>query len=233
MSQSTLFSLEDLTVGFERTPSLALKRINVRFCAGDFIVLTGSNGSGKSTFLGVLSGRVITRSGKLLLPQGKRFEPRLLPRLFRVSTVHQRQEDGIIPGISIIDHLVFRSSHDRRREQVKKEAYSFLCSFSLFKDLADRQDELASNLSGGWQQLLQVAACVFAKPDILLLDEPNSNLSEAKQEALDAFLAKHALAPVVIYVSHRAPSLPILQRVNRRWIIAEGELVSCMLSAQE
>jgi ABC-type multidrug transport system ATPase subunit len=184
----------------------ALSSLNLKISAGEFYLLRGANGSGKTTLINVLAGRAQADSGSCLVRGVEIRATTDLPRNFSVATVFQSMQAGIVPGLSVSDHFILRralSNRDRMpRSQIRGMARSFVETRPLLRTLLDRFDDPGTGLSGGWQQALQIAAAVFAEPDILLLDEPTSNLSPENRAVLDELVAADCSSKIVIYSTH-------------------------------
>jgi ABC-type branched-subunit amino acid transport system ATPase component/predicted MFS family arabinose efflux permease len=148
---------------------------------GETLALLGTNGSGKSTVLRCIAGlgtpsrgairhhgRSITyvspeqrtRSGLLLLPGGK--------SVFGDMTIRENLE------MATWNHRGDRADLERRIEG----------SLGLFPELAGRQDQVASSLSGGEQQLLALAGVLACEPEILMIDELSLGLAPVVVERL-------------------------------------------------
>jgi ABC-type branched-subunit amino acid transport system ATPase component/predicted MFS family arabinose efflux permease len=148
---------------------------------GETLALLGTNGSGKSTVLRCIAGlgtpsrgavrhqgRSITymapeqrtRAGILLLPGGK--------SVFGDMSIRDNLE------MATWNHRADRADLDRRTE----------AALALFPELADRDEQLASSLSGGEQQLLALAGVLACEPEILMIDELSLGLAPVVVERL-------------------------------------------------
>ena len=227
-----LFRLEGVLVSYQTALSghaevTGLDRLNGTVFEGDFVWLSGPNGSGKTTLLGVLAGRVVTDSGLCVLGDGRSIKPEGLPRHFSVCTVFQNLAAGIVPGLTVADHLAMRALMLKRatsRTQATAAAGRFITAHPVLRELSARKQDGAHELSGGWQQVLQVAAGLFARPDVLLLDEPTSHCSPATKADLEAFIARSVSARLVVYISHERPGPEIMGRVTKSWTLRQGQL---------
>lgn len=174
---------------------------------GDFWFLLGPNGAGKSTFAKAVLGFLVPLAGRLRLEGGRRrgesigFVPQhcaLLPTLS--TTLHEFVDLG------------FASLRVPRPEREERVAWAIEAV-----GLAGREGHDVHDLSGGQRQRAMVARALVRRPQLLVLDEPTSNLDPASQEALLVVLARlhretgltllfvcHDVAVAARYASHVA-----------------------------
>ena len=160
---------------------------------GEFTVVIGSNGSGKSTFLNLLAGTLRSGSGSIRLHD----QPlQRLPdhrRARRIGRVMQNPLEGTSPGLTIAENL--RLAEGRRRavigwhglrgihpNQADRRRYRELLE-QLGLPLADRIDTLVGQLSGGQRQTISLVMATLGHPQLLLLDEHTAAL-DPKAEAM-------------------------------------------------
>jgi putative ABC transport system ATP-binding protein len=160
---------------------------------GEFTVVIGSNGSGKSTFLNLLAGTLRCDSGSIRLndqPLQKLPDHR---RARRIGRVMQNPLEGTCPGLTIAENL--RLAEGRRRStigwqglrgihpnQADRRRYRDLLE-QLGLPLADRLDSLVGLLSGGQRQTISLVMASLGNPELLLLDEHTAAL-DPKAEAM-------------------------------------------------
>jgi branched-chain amino acid transport system ATP-binding protein len=171
----TSLAVEGLVAGYPGGPPV-VRGVTTEFGPG-VTLLIGPNGAGKSTLLKaivgmarVMDGRVVAngdeiqqlqpwkthRAGVSLVPQGRCNFPRM--------SVHENLELGVA-GLG----------RGPRRERVAE-------MYDSFPMLRDKRRQLAGNLSGGEQQILEMAMVLEARPQILLIDEPSLGLSPHAQD---------------------------------------------------
>jgi energy-coupling factor transport system ATP-binding protein len=171
---------------------------DVRFTieAGELVVLMGASGSGKSTVLAALAGTLPDGGGSgSLLVEGPEHAP------VRIGLVQQEPEGNIVME-QVGDDVAFPLENAAVPvERIWADVSHAVASVGLQVPLV----RSTSNLSGGQQQLLAVAAATVAGPHLLLLDEPTANLDpESAAEvlaAVDAVRTAHGCTVVV--VEHR------------------------------
>lgn len=160
---------------------IALTDVSLKLQAGDFAVVVGGNGAGKSTFLNMLAGEVIPDSGVIAI-DGK--EITTLPthqRAKYISRVFQDPSIGTATALSLEENLAVANLRGLKRgfgrglTRVQSEAFrERMASFDL--GLEKRMKAKASLLSGGQRQALSLLMAVLQRPQLLLLDEHTAAL---------------------------------------------------------
>ncbi len=164
-----LLAVGDMHVAYGKAE--VVHGVSFTVAVGEFAVMLGRNGAGKSTILHALSGLVPNR-GKVV------FGGEDLSR----ATARTRVRAGIVPvleghrvftSLSVEDNLLIGTYANRPRgDRSKLERI-----YELFPELAERRHLQASRLSGGQQQILAVGQGVIGDPRLLILDEPSGGLS--------------------------------------------------------
>jgi len=180
----------------------------------DFIVLTGPNGGGKTTLLRLVAGLLQPTCGTIerragiaigYLPQYRHID-RQFPTMV---------EDIVLSGLSNRKKLWQRFNAEHR-----KRVHEVLHTFHL-EELAQRP---ISDLSGGqWQRTLLARAFV-SRPDLLLLDEPETHLDEASRAELYALLQEQGKESAIVVVSHDEHQFPHVPNL-RIWHVEDKKVV--------
>ncbi|WP_460099649.1 ABC transporter ATP-binding protein [Pseudomonas sp. H3_C08] len=174
-----------------------LRDINLEIAAGEFVVFVGPSGCGKSTLLRLIAGLDSICAGDLLI-DGRRVND-LEPRERGVGMVFQSY--ALYPHMSVYDNISFglklaKTEKSSLRERVLKTAQIL----QLDKLLLRKPKEL----SGGQRQRVAMGRAMAREPDILLFDEPLSNLDASLRVQMRNEIARlHArLRSTMIYVTH-------------------------------
>ncbi|WP_460410693.1 MULTISPECIES: ABC transporter ATP-binding protein [unclassified Pseudomonas] len=174
-----------------------LRDINLEIAAGEFVVFVGPSGCGKSTLLRLIAGLDSICAGDLLI-DGRRVND-LEPRERGVGMVFQSY--ALYPHMSVYDNISFglklaKTEKSSLRERVLKTAQIL----QLDKLLQRKPKEL----SGGQRQRVAMGRAMAREPDILLFDEPLSNLDASLRVQMRNEIARlHArLRSTMIYVTH-------------------------------
>jgi ABC-type sugar transport system ATPase subunit len=182
---------------------LALDQVSFGIERGSCHALVGENGAGKSTLGKILAGVYVADAGQILLDgQPVQATTPLAARKLGIAMVHQ--ELAFCPNLTIAENLCLGDlPHtagwlDRRR--MRELARSMLDEIEADLDV----DRPISQLSTGQEQLVQIAAALGTRAQVIVMDEPTSSLSVRESEHLFQLLAKLKQRGItVIYVSHR------------------------------
>ena len=148
---------------------------------GEFVSVIGSNGSGKTTMLNIISGDVMPDSGNVYL-SGKDITKTVnYKRAQNMARVFQNPANGTCPTMTIFQNLSIADNKGKRYNLTKglntarKDFYRSLLE-TLGMGLEDRLETLAGALSGGQRQALALLMATISGPDVLLLDEHTAAL---------------------------------------------------------
>jgi branched-chain amino acid transport system ATP-binding protein len=139
---------------------------------GQFVALMGPNGAGKSTLLKTLYGMTTIKGGSISW-QGKDITA-LKSRAILAEGISWVPQGRCNFPVMTVDENLQMAAYTLRDGRVKAERDYV---YDLFPILKTRRNTLAGNMSGGEQQLLEVAMAVLQRPKILLVDEPSVGLS--------------------------------------------------------
>jgi len=178
-----------------------LEGISVVARAGRVLAVTGSSGSGKTTLLSVLGGLVAANAGEAAYdggPVGTRGgEPRR-------GTAFVLQTYGLVPTLTAEENvaIALRAADVEPREAAERAAAAL-----DRLGVADLADRLISELSGGQLQRVAVARALAAVPDVLLADEPTSELDEVNRDLVVAEIRAEALRGAVVVLATHDPDV--------------------------
>jgi branched-chain amino acid transport system ATP-binding protein len=151
-----------------------LKGIDLEVRPGEIVALLGSNGSGKTTTINVISGVIPLWSGRVEYG-GRRVDglhPSAIVKLRLVQCPEGRQ---LFPGLTVLENLRLGSySRSLSAAQMQTETEHV---YQLFPVLQERRRQLAGTLSGGQQQMLAIGRALMARPTLLIMDEPSLGLA--------------------------------------------------------
>ncbi|WP_417264634.1 ABC transporter ATP-binding protein [Celeribacter sp.] len=175
-----------------------IKGIDMTIHTGEFVSLLGPSGCGKTTLLRMIAGLETASAGDIVI--GGRSCTHLPPEKRNISMVFQSY--ALIPHLTVLENVLFPlemraiGAPAERREQ----AMAVLETVGL----AALSKRLPKQLSGGQQQRVAVARAVVSKPDVLLLDEPLSNLDAAMRERMqEELMTLHrATGLTTVFVTH-------------------------------
>ena len=180
---------------------IALKDVTLKFEPGEFIAILGESGSGKTTFLNMISGVDVKTSGKIVFND-------LDVDKFNDSKWREirNQEIGFIfQRFNLIDHLtvmenvvlplILTGSDNTVAREIARRLLKEV-------DLEGIEDKLASELSGGQRQRVAIARTIFINPTIILADEPTGALDSTTAKDIMNLIQKFAPGRIIIMVTH-------------------------------
>ncbi|MDD3462599.1 MAG: ABC transporter ATP-binding protein [Sulfurospirillaceae bacterium] len=221
-----MIKLEKVTKVFAQGQNevVALKDISLHVRNGEFVVLKGASGSGKSTILSLIAGLSKPTCGEILV------DGKSISKLFdNFSAMFRRENIGfifqkynLIPTLSAKDNIIVPlvpSNPDPK--EVEKKAYDVMEKFSI----ASKADMLVKNLSGGEQQRVAIARALVNNPRIIIADEPTANLDSKLSLELIEILKKLKAENRTILVATHDPLFFGLDCVDGVIEVKNGEIL--------
>lgn len=167
-----------------RNGTQALKGVNLKVAEGDFFALLGSNGAGKSTTIGIISGLVNKSSGKV----------KIFDYDYDSQQAQAKSCIGLVPQEfnfnqfeRVIEILVNQAGYyGITREHAYERAETYLKQLELW----DKRDVMARELSGGMKRRLMIARALIHHPKLLILDEPTAGVDIEIRRSMWKFLTR-------------------------------------------
>jgi branched-chain amino acid transport system ATP-binding protein len=147
---------------------------------GEFVSLIGSNGAGKTTTLNTIIGMLSPTKGSITL-RDQRIDRLPSTRIIDLGLALVPEVRAVFPQMNILDNLLVGA---QARRAWNKRAATLDWVFQLFPRLKERKKQLAGTMSGGEQQMLNVARALMSRPDVLMLDEPSLGLAPKVVQAI-------------------------------------------------
>jgi simple sugar transport system ATP-binding protein len=206
-----------------------LSGVDLTIDKGQTTALLGANGAGKSTLIKILSGVYSSFTGEILI-DGKAvtIDSPTTAKAAGIETVHQRIDEGVIPGLTVAENLLF--------ERIVSGEISRTVSL---KTIVNEAEKIASALDLKWsksklrndvyelgiaeQQMLILARALSRSPKLLILDEPTSALSNAESQNLFKFIKNlESQGIAILYVSHKLSEIE--QLAKKLVVIRDGKM---------
>lgn len=152
-----------------------LKDIQFSIFPGDFVILLGANGAGKSSLFRLLMREQDPTAGRILFRGQPATQIRLSNWRRRIKILTQHPNHSLFPSFTVFEHFKIMDEDAVLSEKTKKEKTSAYL-FDFNPNLSSKLDETVLHLSGGESQALALALAVLNPPEVLLLDEHTSAL---------------------------------------------------------
>ena len=162
---------------------LIIKDLSLKVDGGEFCLIGGESGIGKTTLLNVVSGLKKPDQGEIFL-NDKTLNSKnkfVLPEKRNIGYVFQ--DFALFPHINVYKNITFAS------ENISKDLFSK--TIEALK-LEEHINKMPYQLSGGLQQRAAIARAIMMKPSLLLLDEPCSNLDAQNSDSVQSILSWYA-----------------------------------------
>ncbi len=217
----------------KKLPLLEMKNINKTFgishvlkdaCfelqAGEVHALMGGNGAGKSTLVKCLTGVFQKDSGDIYI-RGERVNIRNVNDAHRHGISMISQELSLAPDMSVADNIFLGREKTKWGFTNKKAAIEASRKVIAELELDIDPEMLVKNLPPAKQQLVEIGKAVSCSPDILIMDEPSSSLSEGEVKILFRMIHKLKSEGVgIIYTTHKMDELDII--CDRVTVLCDG-----------
>ena len=216
MANSNL-TIQDLRAGYGNLD--ILNGVDLDVLSGQFVALMGPNGAGKSTLLKSLYGMTTIKGGSISWQDRNiaGYKPRAILGE-GISFVPQGRCN--FPLMTIDENLQMAAYTLRDAKMKSDRDYVY----DLFPILKTRRNTLAGNMSGGEQQLLEVAMAVLQRPKVLLVDEPSVGLSPAAIGIVfDELLRLHASGMTILLVEQNTKKA--MEVAQRAVILRLGKVI--------
>ena len=217
-TETNSLNLVDISVHYGAV--VALDEISLGVQQGELVAVMGPNGAGKSTVLKAIMGLApvvagsiywrgslltaatheIVKEGIAFVPQGR--------RVFTHLTIEENLEMGCL-------YLKDREEKERRKDSVME----------VFPILRQKRRDLASQMSGGQQQMLALGRGLMAAPEVLLLDEPTLGLAPlvVKETFQKISEINDRFSTTIFVVEHNIKG--VLDIVDRAYVLDKGRVV--------
>ncbi len=203
-ASTALLSAQDLELAYNT--QVVLEKASMTICEGDRMGLVGRNGSGKSSFLRILTGEQPADAGDVVTRRGLRIG--YLPQEFKLNPEHTVMESirsGAKPILDLIhefENLPATSDRHERIEQQINAADGWELDQRIESTMTHLQvpqaDRKVGDLSGGEHRRVALCRAIIAQPDLLILDEPTNHLDNESIQWVEQFLKTYKGALLLV-----------------------------------
>ncbi len=193
-----------------------LKGCTVGVDKGEIAVIVGPNGAGKSTAMKALLGMLTLTSGSVVF-KGKDISALTPQARIAEGIAFVPQTNNVFVNMTVFENLEMGAflRHDDTSETVGQ-------IFELFPILAEKQNQLAGELSGGQRQQVAVARALMSQPSVLMLDEPTAGVSPiVMDELFDRILEVRESGVAILMVEQNARQA--LNIADKGFVLVIGE----------
>ncbi len=190
-------------VRFNYGEKLIFKSINVEFETNKVIGIVGKNGSGKSTFLDLLSSLVKPISGNIMI-DGKKIDGYEISWRKKIGYLSQSY---FIFDDTLLKNIIFYDDKKNLDESLLKKALEISGVNDFLKDLPEGLNSnlgsMVKFLSGGQKQKIAIARVIYRNPEIFIFDEPTSSLDNESENSFINIIKKlRANNKFIFLISH-------------------------------
>ena len=158
----------------------AVRDLSLTVEGGEFVVLIGNNGAGKTSTLKAICGVNPVSSGTVEL-KGEAIANLPSHKIAAKKIALVPEGRHVFAGMSVLENIEIGAYLRRDKGGIGEDKEMV---FNLFPILKDRKKQLAGTLSGGEQQMLVIARALMSRPEVLLLDEPSLGLAPIVVESI-------------------------------------------------
>jgi len=196
-----------------------LHGVDIAIARGETVGLLGRNGMGKSTLIRTLLGHVTQREGSIRI-HGHDLSRARPHEVARRGVAYVPEGRGVFPNLSVRENLVMaaRAGRDGRKD------WSYERVMATFPRLAERVNNLGSQLSGGEQQMLSIGRALMTHPDLVILDEATEGLAPlivAEIWRVIGDIRKSGIATLIVDRDYRR----VLSQADRAIVLQKGQVV--------
>ncbi len=190
----------------------AVNDVDFSIDAGEFVMIEGESGSGKTTFLNLLTGLTAPTSGTVVV-EGKDLKDcsdREISRIRNDRIKYIPQGESLLAALTVRENILFPFTIGGQSKPLEER----ITEVSEMLGITDLLDEYPSELSGGEMRRATIARAVINKPSLIIADEPTGSLDSVNtSKVMDIFRNIASEGTAVIVVTHQRETLGYASRV--------------------
>lgn len=213
-----MLTVKGISKSYDGGKNFALKEVSFGMKKGDVSAIVGESGSGKTTLIRLIAGLERPDAGEIV------FRDEIVSSVHRLVPPEKRriglvfQEYALFPHLSVLDNVLYGISRRKNKKDRAREVLELV-------DLVDVEGRYPHQLSGGQRQRVALARALAPNPDLLILDEPFSNLDALLRSQLRShvFQIIKKTGVTAIFVTHDTQDA--LTVADEILILQEGSLI--------
>ena len=197
-----------------------LHGIDLQIRGSEVFGLLGPNGAGKTTLFSLISGLVMTTSGKILLDENDITFKDISYRASK-GIIYLPQEPSVFRKLSVADNIKAALQTKLKNIEIEDKYERLMREFDLF----NLERQIAENLSGGQRRKLEIARAFALEPKFILLDEPFAGIDPLTINEIKNIISKLRSKNVGVVISdHNAQAtMDICDNIS---VINDGEIIA-------
>lgn len=213
-----VLEIKNITKSFNNKKVKALTNVSFSLKKGEIISIVGESGSGKTTIIRLITGLETPDNGKIILNDElvSSEEVFVAPEKRNVGMVFQ--DYALFPHLTVFENIVYGISKQKNKEDTVSEMLTLV-------DLQGYEKRYPYELSGGEQQRVALARALAPNPNILILDEPFSNLDVILRNQLRKEIASilQKTRKTAIFITHDIKDAIAIS--DKMIVLQKGEII--------
>ena len=213
-----ILEIDDIKVRYSGLP--VLQGISLQVSRGETVCVLGANGAGKSTLLRAVMGTQQAFEGRIRF-EGREIQKLDTEKIIRLGIIYVPEEKMLFGPLSVEENLYLGAYILSDTQQIRQNL-EFV--YTLFPKLKERQNQPASTLSGGEQQMVAIGRGLMSRPRILMLDEPSLGLAPLLvDEVFDTIRKLKEEGMTILLVEQNVREA--LELADRGYVLQTGRIV--------
>jgi branched-chain amino acid transport system ATP-binding protein len=211
-----VLTVRGLQAGYGQTR--VLTGVDLHVDAGEFVVVLGPNGHGKTTMLRAISGLIPVRAGTVEF-KGHRLDRARAESIVAHGITHIPQGDLLFPDMTVEENLLMGAfrSYATRADQLRTV-------YEIFPRLAERRTQRTRTLSGGERRMVALGRGLMSKADLLMIDEPSLGLAPVLVEEVYERIAEISRTGVTVLLVEENMAY-VRSVADRVYLVESGAVV--------
>lgn len=220
-----MIELQDTTKKYKlrrQREVIAVDNVSLKISPGEFLVITGRSGCGKTTLLYLIAGLARPTSGKVFIEGTDiwQLNDRRLSALRKEKIGFMFQVPSLIPVLNVVENVMVPTMFTGPEKRL--DAYDRAKKALADVGLSHKMEAFPRHLSAGEEKRVVIARAIVDNPPFLLADEPTANLDELTEKEVMALLQSiHKGGTTIVLVTHH-PSL--IGYGTRHLTMSDGKL---------